>query len=120
MALSTRRAASAVTTMTTAAAAARSQLITAPHFDGAAADPHATAWLSWPRGAARLASSDAVTRDANETPLTLPGQPPPAAAAVTGATKGRLIAWLTFVGTLAALNYLGNLSGSGEEDSSDF
>src|SRR5688572_33427811 len=102
MARSTRRATSAVTTMTTAAAAARSQLITAPHFDGAAADPHATAWLSWPREAARLASSDAVTRDANGTLLTLPGEPPsPASRAATGATKGRLIAWLAFVGTLA-------------------
>jgi hypothetical protein len=121
IARSARRAASTATTITTAAAAARSQLITAPHFDGAAADPHAAARLSWPREAVRPASSDAVSRDANGTLLTLPGPPPPAsAAAVTGATKGRLIAWLAFIGTLAALNYAGNLADSGERDTSDF
>ena len=104
------------------AATARSQLTTRPDFDGERADPHAGARVSWPRGAPRLASADAVTLDANGTLLTL-SEPPPATeapAVAPFATRGRLAAWLVFVGTLAALNYAGNLTDSGDEGSADF
>jgi membrane protease YdiL (CAAX protease family) len=63
-----------------------------------------------------------VLPGANGTALTQAGLPPaPAApAARPVATKGRLAGWLVFVGTLATLNYAGNLAGSDNGPSADF
>jgi membrane protease YdiL (CAAX protease family) len=66
---------------------------------------------------------DALALDASGTLLSLsgPSSPPVEPDTAPLATRGRLAAWLAFVGTLAALNYAGNLADSdGESESADF